>query len=738
MLTVCGIASTAACGPISRSSHDNRSTKTTAQSSTTTHHPHSIVKCKTTKTVIADRFEHVNGSWVRNTWSLYGRTGPITAQKIHSTSTASPTTTILPSLVQDNLGRFTATVTSSTAAATASRSANAANNHAAEASQTSIAVPAGWKAPTRATKLYAVPVIITISVLVALSLVGTIVGSVIWRKRKRTRRQGRRLRDNSNTNEKTEKGVRAAARRAVGRVRRPKRGGDEAPAEGGEDGDERAGGGQLSRVVSGGSRRVASGIAVGSAGRLRERRRRRAERASLDGHSDEDDEARSRLTGRSGSIPDTLTARLSARMRNSIRRPSESPTTSMGPSTVFSGALERVDTQSTTGSPASLSRSISAYDDHSLRTVPSRSSANPSAELLDHQNSHVDQNSTNPLSTSALRRQSSSLGGPGLPLPATSPSLVGSSFGQFLSGVEAALPSFGPPAYRPKSTTIQATSRLTSSLLGRGARRHARRASVDEERAEPEALLWPEEKRQFKVRARIRASEAALASASAASGPLDEEEAVPEHAEHDEPEIDRNEYAAHLATDDKAVLARLRDYAQPNAGDPSAADAPTTSRIQIEASAPQLDEDEIDDDGFERLPLEIPTIVVDQPSLLPLPPQPILTASHTSFESPTVSHLPSRVPSPSPSASPSSVPLPSTNAHAGLSAVALGKRAEARQSAVDLADEVDEDEESFLPVYLPRAGVMASAPGGESDDEEDNEDGGAVVGMEEREEHAVI
>lgn len=665
-----------------------------------------------------DHYAEVNGTWVQTSWSLFGRTGPtsdvLLDESPSATTTAKPSATVVA--LDDTLGYSSQSL--SDAAESATKTAGLANHAAASAAvTTSISVPEGWRPVQRATNLYAVPIIITISVLVALAVAGTIVGSVVWRKRRRIRQRGLRLREPGE--DKGEKGGRARIKKMVGRMKRAK-----GPA-GGED--DQAGGDE-GRPVSTRSQRTTTAIAVGSAGRLRERRRRRAARASQ--AAEEDHEASTALTSGSRSVPETLTARLSARMRASL----EGPPDHRSPSTVFSRDLARVDTRSSTGSADTLSRIGSAYDGTSLRTIPSHSSHTASCDLLALQSSTLDVSLST--STSSSLHRTGSRDSPGLPLPATtpSPSLATSTFGQFLHGVEAALPSFGPPAYRPNSSTIQATTRLTSSLLGRSSRQQSRRAVPDEERAEP--LLWPEEKRQ------LRAAQAAEAEASTSR--RSEGVEPPAHEEHSEPAIDRSAYSAHIATDDKAVLARLRERAQAvevvDGAGQAEGSQPAALRVLAEASAPHAEDDEVDEDGFELLPAQVPSIVIEQPSLLPLPPQAVQTRSQHNLDSPAASPLPSRSPS----------PRPATQLEP--SSVALGKRAEARRSAVDLQD--DEEDESFLPVYLPRtvdSAAMASAPGEDSDEEDDlyaddslsqevvnNAAGGNLATEDGREEHAVV
>ncbi|KAL8279531.1 hypothetical protein RQP46_008093 [Phenoliferia psychrophenolica] len=72
------------------------------------------------------------------------------------------------------------------------RVAYAANEAAASSSSTKFIVPAGWTSKPRQTDYYAVPVIISVSVILAVIVIGAIVGSVVWRRK--AKHQGKRRR----------------------------------------------------------------------------------------------------------------------------------------------------------------------------------------------------------------------------------------------------------------------------------------------------------------------------------------------------------------------------------------------------------------------------------------------------------------------------------------------------------------------------------------------------------------
>ena len=139
--------------------------------------------------------------------------------------------------------------------------------------------------------------------------------------------------------------------------------------------------------------------------------------------------------------------------------------------------------------------------------------------------------------------------------------------------------------------------------------------------------------------------------------------------------IDPATYSAHIATDDKTVLARLRATSTLSSHPTSPLETP---------SAPHLDTDDVDDDGFERMP----------------------DTQGSTSSSPVLSNL---IPPPSTPLSPSfnySSPSPVA------SSTAKGKEA-ARDGEVEILD---------LPIYPNGVDPMvgASAPPPDDDSGEDD------------------
>lgn len=177
------------------------------------------------------------------------------------------------------------------------------------------------------------------------------------------------------------------------------------------------------------------------------------------------------------------------------------------------------------------------------------------------------------------------------------------------------LPVLGPPAYRPNSMTVGSTSRLTesiipvqtpvqsSSTLPQASLPEEEEEEEVEEEDDPNATHWPNEKVPRQRRSRpVTRPTVALPSI---------EIQPPSHSEPDP-----TEFAAHLATDDKAVLRRIRE---------AASEYPQSSRMGGEASAPMMD---VDEDGFEAYDSSLDTVMTEvqverRPSVgsLPEPPR---------------------------------------------------------------------------------------------------------------------
>jgi len=702
--------------------------------------------------------------------------------------------TTLASAMADSAPTATASLADSTSPSATSDSSLAAAEMAAQPSDSAtlaaassspspthdaISIPDGWQAKSRETDYYAVPIIIAMSVLVAVIVVVSIFVSVLMRRKKR--RRARRRHGKAFAKElEGEKGWRGMVDSAMHPVRTArankgkKRARESVAAAGGEA--RGPGGGGAGPAPQGGSgsggsagayRRVRATAVAASASRARTRRRRRR-----DGDDDGDEDEATALTRTdsrsttSSVAHDTLTARLSARMRGD--RPStgsnggSGAAAGTGAATVFSRDVTSRSQVSLTAS--ALSRVSSHASHRSSRSVapPSSPSTPAPPELLftpaddptlpDHL--PIPGSSAPSVSSPLARERSASAPAPILP-PAVS------SFGALIT--TDALPAPGPPAYRPSSSTVQSTRRYGAGevaapppspslpaagvvaerprarrVLGRRRDARAGAATVggdDDDAAEGE-WHWPGEK------GRALAGEvphAAVAGPSSPPPPPSLGDSV--HAESDadaadddeaHPPVDRALFSAHIATDDKAVLARLR--AQRDArGDLGGIDngdhavlAGSSSGIGGTVPAPSAphvladeDDPELDEDGFERYyagpsaPSPSSAAAPSAPStrawpaastsFLPAPPQPVHQSSFAY----------SSAPSPAPS-SPLLTPRPTTSASVPSKAALA-----AEYGAADADEDVD-----ALPRYLAGGSAgrealgLASAPVG-SDDEDD-------------------
>ena len=379
--------------------------------------------------------------------------------------------------------------------------------------------------------------------------------------------------------------------------------------------------------------RSATEFAVGGAGRVRQRRarNRRATAEDIDSQDNDDGEETRPLTGSATSLSaaPTLAGRIVARLRPSTAESVEQRDSNrLDPSIVFSRDLPR---SVTTSSDAS----------HSSRTaqlpLPLPSAAPPvSPPIL-------------AISTTALTVS--------LPSESSPPSPGGqSNFGLTFPTETVVQPS--PPAYR-QNRTIPSSSRLNPITLPP--------AAITLRTGEPSE--WADEK----VEARSVEEEV--------------QESVVAQQEEEEEVIDPATYSAHIATDDKVVLARLRATSSLSSDRNSPLEMP---------SAPQLDSNDIDEDGFERLVLPVPTGSTSSlvlPNLMPPPSTPL---------SPTFSY---------------SSPSPVTPA---VTSNSKGKEA-ARDGEVEVLD---------LPIYRngvdPMAAASAPPPEVDDDDQDDEARGGVV------------
>ncbi|GJN88939.1 hypothetical protein Rhopal_001910-T1 [Rhodotorula paludigena] len=658
-------------------------------------------------------------------------------------------------------------------------------------SAASVSIPDGWRAQPRETDYYAVPIIIAMSVLVAVIVVSSIVASVFMRRKKRRRQRRRSARKGEKVDEGGWRGVVEKVMdpvRSVGRKKGKKR--DEDGKGGGPGGLEDEGGaagagageGGSGGSASGGHRRVrTTGFAAGN--RVRPRRRRRRE-----GGDDEDDEgtALTRTGTRSSTSSiahDTLTARLSARLRG--ERGDEARRSGAGTTTVFSRDAGSASQVSLTAS--ALSRVPSSGSRRSsLRNAGTAPAQPPDLLFTPADDPSLPDHLPIPGSDSAsLRRDRSalsvsSLAGAAEQTPLTPPPT--SSFGMLIASDT--LPAPGPPAYRPSSSTVQSTRRygagdLVSPSSDRGsgaaslaaagdeAARHgrsrrlfgARRDATEERPVEEDEgeWHWPGEK------GRPLATEVAGPSGAGSSGsrarpaslvsaPPSVADGADEDEDEREPPVDRSLFSAHVATDDKATLARLREQRDRTIGDGGDDVAPSAGPSVPEPTAPDFDDEEdLDEEGFERFDPDAPSssgaapTALPSSSLLPAPPRPVV--QHTSTFS-----YPRRPAGAAPHISRSTSTLASSTAPLLTPSPATATAQSQDKAALAAAEYAERDEDDALPLYLAGSGQrgvaarealgMASAPPAALEDDEDNdgEDGfGEVTRNEgEREREGVV
>ncbi|GAA5904409.1 uncharacterized protein JCM6883_006482 [Sporobolomyces salmoneus] len=759
--------------------------------STTATTPTSPPSRARSKRLIPPKYEYSDGSWVLDTsWTLRGS---IPTLKPHHTRHAA--TALADSVETSSLSHSSSKssirslspsshsptrTTSPPTTAFSSPSTRVYIQHA-YASASEVPIPRGWQTRPRETDYYAVPIIISMSVLVAIMVVIAMIVSVCWRKKKRRRRDP----EKDVIQEKGWRGIvqRATGRRGGGREvatkkrrrkrkvqREPETVVAAAPVEREEGVTEQrtrednqsvresvgsaGSGNRTPRIV-----RTTGFTAVSERSRPRWRRRRRGRNGDEDGEGERsDDEERTALTrtdtrsttSSAGGPRDALTARLASRLQGSNRE-----RTATGPSTVFSRLPGRARSSSdldpfprTSTQESHLTRSTSRSSLYETGRAPvistpsilftpaddptlsPRPPGTPTFETL----SRVPSRTGIAPSSPTISQQTDPL------LPAAAPS----SFNALLShDADMVLPLMpGPPAYRPASSTLQATRRYgagdqnsstapqstTASRIANIGRRRRRPQSMAEQVEEGQGgeWHWPGEKdRNLGEGTSSQGGEAAGSSTSQFVVSEEEEQhSTHEHGEEkeEEPPVDRSLYQAHLATDDKAVLNRLRSatYSQEASIEHhSRPDLPTPS-------APPVVEDDIDEDGFERFSPQAEQRVEDEErsigftssekaklrappsphqgpvSTLPAPP------SRTDF---TYSYLPSTSAAATPSRS---------TATAEKSALA------AQYAALDSRDG-EAGEEVDLPVYLPQerrneALGLASAPPATAEDDDDVEE----------------
>ncbi|GAA6061817.1 hypothetical protein JCM10212_001123 [Sporobolomyces blumeae] len=793
------------------------------------------------KRQVPAKYEYSDGEWVLDTaWTLRGST-PST----RPTATRQQATAMAENFdLVDSSGTASESASSTRSApvsSTRSPYPTTPAQHAAAAASSTVSIPAGWQSRPRETDYYAVPVIIAMSVLVAIAVVGAILGSVCWRKKKRRRRDVEK-----DVQEKGWRGVVQRVRR--GRVQEKKRkrkrrpreerpATDDAPREDAPlDGD--VGGGVEAQSVresigsaGSGSRtprivRTTGFAAVSERVRPRRRHRRRGQGESGEAGGASDDEAtaltrtETRSTTSSAGVRDTLTARLASSFQGS--GPSLRDERS-GSSTVFSrmpdrnrssASLDSTDRFPRTSTQDShLSRSsfhvdlpppptilFTPADDPALSPGPPGS---PSFATSTHSLSRVPSRTLPPPMSPALSTDPLLPATPG-PAPITTPSLNA----MLAHDADLSLPlAPGPPAYRPASSTVQSTRRygagqrpvIESASLGasagstglRGVLGSSRRRREARQPAAPvqEEWHWPGEKG--------RALDAGQGGASTSSSSVQSDSRfVLEDREDDEldaevegdddaeetPPVDRSMFQAHLATDDKAVLDRIRNgsyrpdpFVSGQDDDVEAGSSSLARSVSIvpTPSAPPQDDDDVDADGFERFDPRESLADADEDededeesrigrvvgngkakvvsprlrdtSILPAPP------SRIDFTYPYLASgsSPSSSSNAAAQSSTRASVEPSSDARAEKSALAaayaeMDRGARLTRGEEGGKDEDDEDDErdGDLPDYLPRPrdalGLASAPPAVDSDDEEDQVVLGDVVEGQDGRTHRVV
>ncbi|KAK4699215.1 hypothetical protein P7C70_g7048, partial [Phenoliferia sp. Uapishka_3] len=474
-------------------------------------------------------------------WSLNGRSG---AGRLVANPTSTSSVDNGVQAMEDNLNASPSQTTqpSASASSSAALTTKIATSSTSAPSTSSLVIPSGWTTKKRETGFYAVPVIIAVSVILAIIVVGAIVGSVVWRRKARNRGVKNKKRDP----EKAVKGIPAggvgkALAKGLRKVRRKGKGKQVETAPAHEEND------TARRNTVGGGREV---------------RRRRVSRIRAG-----DDESVALTRSHSGvSVPpDTLTNRLAARFRlnNSSRLPP------VNPSTIFSSPnIDRSRTR-----------------DSATSSVLTRTSSIQSHRVVDDNLSTLGQ-PQDPHRPVSIRTSTLSLSSP-TPSSPSSPSPFGGVF-----ATDPSIPAPGPPAYRPSSTTIQSTTRLSHSILPVTSRSDPPQRQI---------ATWPEEKDRNRP---------------SSPRPLTPPPAIPSSSDTTEAdeEAERQQYTAHVATDDKALLALLQ----------SSVPSPFASADLPEPTAPDA---VIDHEGFETFAEEgtttpeASTSADPASSFLPLPPR---------------------------------------------------------------------------------------------------------------------
>ncbi|GAA5877698.1 hypothetical protein JCM3774_006646 [Rhodotorula dairenensis] len=849
---------------------------------------------------VPPRYVNSDGQWVEDYgWTLRGKgtmdPAAATASTAHATAMedhvptsvltsqqgASATGTALEPEQTPNvagLGVDAGALPSASASSSTASTSSATSSAEASATSLSISIPYGWQAVPRETNYYAVPLVIAMSVLVAVLVAISIFISVIVRRKKRRRRKAaaarkaRRLAaangtakevpgDVGDLDARGEKGWRGTLDKFTGGQGRRKRKRAKRAASRGviargdpTDGEEEGGTGRIPTV----RRRVR--VTGFSAAGVRNSLRRRSRRGDQDGDDDadgrsggddaEDERALSRSGTRSSAasvVEDTLTHRIATRLSSASSRAAALGARGAGTTTVFSrdarngsvvsltaSALDRVGSRSSRRSAGAATSSSASIRSTSSALLGPAVAAPPEIlftpaddpTLPDHL---AIPGSPHPRPNSPRSSTSSSLPPPTvapLPPPATTAPPPVSSFGAMIA--TDSLPAPGPPAYRPSSSTVQRTRRFAdadhATVVGDAAsrlgatRRRLRRLRRESEGTSTERGMrsdenendegewhWPGEKGRPFASSSTSADPFAEAEAGDLPGALlgstSEEHGDSQQEQSEDPvppPVDRSLFSAHIATDDKAVLARLRqqrerspfvlddeeaDVGVSSAGSSVSHGLGTLATSMPAPSAPPVvaDEADLDEDGFERYDFSTPTTMVTAspgssssaigeaaaatssmgPSLLPAPPQRVtqvslLDAIHSpngtdrSSASSTVPLLPGGADGPRSTSS----YFPPTASQSASTSASSGKAREARaESEVPNGDGGDEED---LPMYLPgstgaaEALRMASAPVDDEGTEDEGDDDSGVewdegdhattvaLGQDERQEEGIV
>lgn len=816
-----------------------------------------------------------DGAWVQDYgWTLRGRMGtPVnpastgastayaTAMEDHIPTSSPTSATAGPEHTPDvaGLGVDAGALSSAGSTFSSTPTSTAATS---SSSSPSISIPNGWQAIPRETNYYAVPLVIAMSVLVAVLVAISIFISVIVRRKKRRRRKAaaarkaRRLAaangtnptDLDGTNEMTEKGWRGALEKVTGRqARRKKRtakraatraaaGAGAAVAGERTEGEEEGSAGRAPSVRR--RVRVTGFTAAGLRGSLRRRRRRNGDDGEEDGRGggdveeEEDERALTRSGTRSSTasvVEDTLTHRVATRLSSSASGQQRGA----GTTTVFSrdagngsvisltaSALDRVGSRSSRRSTGAGTSSSASIRSTSSALLPPPPPPHPAPEFLftpaddptlpDHlaipgSPHHPRPSSPRPELSSMPPPITSNVSPPAAPTTTAPPPV--SAFGAMIA--TDSLPAPGPPAYRPSSSTVQRTRRFadpdhatTPSTPGEAAasRLGATRRRLRRQRRESEGTStergprsddndegewhWPGEKgRPLAASSASTSADPFVEEAALAAG--DQNSAEEDDTDQNEagalPPIDRSLFSAHVATDDKAVLARLRRQRErsPFVLDDEEADVgmmaalgssafvPVATSVPMASAPPVADDADLDEDGFERYDVPTPTAhgqssstaagkVAASPmsSLLPAPPQRVHQVSLPNAFTPASSGADL-------SSASSTVPLlqgatagdeRSSSYFPRASTSSTGKAREAHAEVAERQADAVHDEED-LPMYLPgstgatEALRMASAPVDaddhfEGEDDDDDGDGGDSLTPfdrgDEREEEGIV